>query len=81
MCCCYSDFPLAFSGQASSRSLVQKQLGRRYSYIFSWMEIEGREWAEVSENWLQGRPKEEATDKTQGGGTADKKQGGGGERR
>lgn len=42
--------------------------------------MEGREWAEVSENRLQGRPKEEATDKTQGGRTADKKQGGGGER-
>lgn len=52
------------------------------------MEMEGREWAEVSENRLQGRPKEEATDKTQGGPTdktqggrtAAKKQGGGGER-
>lgn len=40
--------------------------------------MEGKEWAEVSENWIQGRPKEEARDKTQGGGTADKKQGGGG---
>lgn len=38
--------------------------------------MEGREWAEVSENRLQGRPKEEARDKTQGGGTADKNQGG-----
>ena len=42
--------------------------------------MERREWAEVSENQLQGRPKEEARDKTRGGGTADKKQGGGGER-
>lgn len=27
--------------------------------------MEGKEWAEVSENWIQGRPKEEARDKTQ----------------